>query len=459
MDKNSEYLAISPIDGRYRGQLEKLADYFSEKALFYYRTKVEIFYLIALSNESKIKELKRFTPQERKFLENIYLKFSTADVEKIKDFEKVTKHDMKAVEYFIKDKIKNSRLPRLKKSTEFIHFCLTSEDVNNLAYSLMLKKGVNNVYVPVLEDLIKKLLVKARKYKKAAMLSRTHGQPATPTTFGKELAVFVARLRRQENILRNIKLLGKFNGATGNWAAHKAAYPDVNWPFLSKHLIQSLELEQNLFTTQIESHDSAAEMYDTLRRINNIILDFDQDMWMYISRDLLSQKSKKGEVGSSTMPHKTNPINFENSEGNLQIANTYLAFLSDKLMKSRMQRDLSDSTVLRNQGMAVAHSLLGIKSTVAGLNKIEVNKQKMVDEINDNPEVLAEAIQVVMRKAGVDEPYEKLKELTKGKEVTMETIYEFVDTLDIPSAEKTKLKKLKPENYYGLSEQIVNWIK
>ncbi|MFH1536977.1 MAG: adenylosuccinate lyase [Patescibacteria group bacterium] len=454
MDNECEYNAISPIDGRYKGQLTKLADYFSEKALFYYRLKVEVEYLIALSNESKIKELKRFSSTEKSFLRKIYEGFSVNDVAKIKKIEDTTKHDVKAVEYYIKENIQRSKHANLKKNIEFIHFALTSEDVNNLSYSLMLKEGVKNVYLDELEGLIKNLTKKAKRDANSAMLAMTHGQPATPTTFGKELTVYVKRLARQFEQLENHKLMGKLNGATGNFAAHSIAYPSVNWFNFSKKFVEDLGLESNLFTTQIESHDSASELFDILKRINNIIIDLDQDFWMYISRNLLAQKTKRGEVGSSTMPHKTNPINFENSEGNLQLANSLLTFMGDKLMKSRMQRDLTDSTVLRNQGVVIAHSLLGVLNTVKGLDRCTVNQLKMLEELEDNPEVLAEAVQIILRKAGVDKPYEKMKQLTKGKDITLSTIRKFVENLDISVPDKKRLLSLEPEDYTGLSEKL-----
>jgi len=459
MNKDSEFLAISPIDGRYREQIEKLSAYFSEMALFKYRVKIEILYLLALANEAQFKEFARLSPVEKKFLENIYKRFSLKDLARIKKIEEKTHHDVKAVEYFIKGKIARSNHKKLKDGSEFVHFALTSEDVNNLAYSLMMKDAIDDPYKKELAGLIKYLLVFVKKYKDTPLLSLTHGQPATPTTFGKEFAVFVARLKRQQKQLHELKLQGKLGGAVGNWAAHMVAYPKINWIEFSKKFISNLGLEPNLLTIQIEPHDSLAELFDILKRINNIIIDLDQDLWSYTSRGLFVQEVKAGEVGSSTMPHKMNPIFFENSEGNLQVANAMLIFLGDKLTKSRMQRDLTDSTVLRNQGVAVAHCLLGIRSLHKGLKRISINNIKAFEELEDNPEVLAEAIQILLRKAGVEKPYEKIKQLTRGKEISINSIHKFIDTLDISNKDKAALKKLKPEDYTGLSSKLTNLVK
>jgi adenylosuccinate lyase len=442
---------ISPIDGRYQNQVSELGQFFSESSLARNRVRVEVSYLISLSSEKKIKELKRFDSQTTKQLNNLWQKFSAKDAQRIKQIEKTTNHDVKAVEYFIKEKTK-----RLKFNQEFIHFALTSEDINNLAHTLQFKEALTNVYLPALDKLLKNLQKLAKANKNIGMLALTHGQPATPTTLGKELAVFCFRLKRQINSLKNQKFYGKLNGASGCWAAHQFAYPPINWLQFSRKFVESLGLKFNPLTTQIESHDSLAESYDNIRRINNILIDFNRDIWFYISRGVFKQKVKKGEVGSSTMPHKVNPINFENSEGNLGIANALLNFLSNKLTISRMQRDLTDSTVIRNQGVALAHSLLGIKSILKGLDKLQMNKKVIQFELDNNSEVLAEAIQTILRKAGHPKPYEKLKELTRGKKIDQQTIKEFIQNLDINEDEKTKLLKLKPESYIGLAGKLVD---
>ncbi|MFA6027735.1 MAG: adenylosuccinate lyase [Patescibacteria group bacterium] len=440
--------SISPLDGRYRKNLEELAAYYSEMALMKYRVKIEVLYLLALSKEKGIKELKLSSSDKNK-LAKIYENFTEADAKKIKEIEKTTNHDVKAVEYFIKSKV----------NSEFVHFALTSEDINNLAYSLMLKDGINNVLLPTIIKLQKKLKELATKYRSVSLLALTHGQPATPTTIGKELAVFASRLNRQIKNLKTIKLQGKFSGATGNWAAHTVACPNVNWLNFSRKFVTSLGLEPNFLTTQIENHDSLAETYDAVRRINNIVRDLDQDMWLYISRGIFKQQNKKGEIGSSAMPHKINPIFFENSEGNAGMANAILSFLSDKLPVSRMQRDLTDSTVLRNQGSAVSYSILAYKNTLKALDRVEVDKETCATELNKHWEVLAEAIQTVLRKYQVEAPYEKLKELTRGQEITKESMSLFIDSLDLPKSEKQKLQKLSPALYTGLSAHLTKLLR
>lgn len=439
--------SISPLDGRYRKNVEELDIYFSEMALMKYRVKVEVLYLLALAKVVKIGKINKTK------LIFLYEKFSLSDAEKIKKIEKTTNHDVKAIEYYIK-----SQSPISNFQKEFIHFALTSEDVNNLSYSLMLQDGVREVIVPAIKLLNKKIKELAKKYKDIPLLSFTHGQPATPTILGKEMAVFVNRLNRQINNLENIKLLGKLNGATGGYAAHVIAYPKINWLNFSKNFIKSLGLEPNLITTQIESHDSLAEMYDAISRINNIIRDLDCDMWLYISRKIFKQQNKKGEIGSSAMPHKINPIFFENSEGNIGLANALLDFLSNKLPVSRMQRDLTDSTVLRNQGTALAYSLLAYKNTLKALERVEVDKETCQKELNEHWEVLAEAIQTILRKIGYNAPYEKLKELTRGKRIDKYAIAEFIESLDISKSEKQKLKKLTPSSYTGIAKKIVDLI-
>ncbi len=449
----SQLDSISPIDGRYYEKLKELSNYFSESALMRYRILVEINYLIALSDEKGVKELRRFDDKEKKLIKNIYNNFSPKDAEKIKEIEKTTDHDVKSVEYFIKEKLEGTSL---EKEMEFIHFALTSEDINNLAYTLMLKDFLYDIYIPDASGLILKLKELAIENKEVAMLSLTHGQPATPTTLGKEIAVFHRRLLRQFKNLKSVIFLGKFGGATGNWAAHNIAYPEVDWIEFSHNFVESLELEFNPLTKQIENHDSMVEAYDVIRHINNILIDFDRDMWMYISRRIFKQQSKSGEVGSSAMPHKINPIYFENSEGNCGLSNAYLQFLSNELTTSRMQRDLTDSTVLRNQGVAMAHSILAIRNTLKGLSKVAVDHESIEYELNQHWEVIAEAIQNVLRKLGEEMPYEKLKKLTRGQRVDPDKIKKFIEDLNIDKKEKQKLLDLTPDKYIGLSAKLVN---
>ncbi len=445
---------IAPIDGRYQKQIEGLGGYFSEMALQKYRLLVEVEYFISLSKEKTIKELPTLSIANQKELRKIYENFSLTDAKKIKNIEKVTNHDVKAIEYFLKD-----RLPKnLNKYSEFIHFGLTSEDINNLSFSLMLKDGIKNIIIPEISTLLKILKQLSKKYQNISLLSLTHGQPATPTTLGKEIAVFYNRINQSLDNLKNIKLNGKFSGATGNFAALVVAYPQVNWINFSKKFISQFGFTSNLLTTQIEPHDSICSTFDNVAHINNIIKDLNQDMWLYISRGIFKLKKKAGEVGSSTMPHKVNPINFENSEGNLGLANSILRFLSDKLPISRMQRDLTDSTTLRNQGVALGYSLLAYQNTIKGLEKLEINKKAIEQELNNHWEVLAEPIQTVLRKIGIDKPYEKLKELTRGERITKETISSFIKNLEIPKSEKEKLLKLTPKNYTGLSKNLSNLI-
>lgn len=438
--------AVSPIDGRYREKLKDLSSYFSELALINYRVKIEALYLIELAKIGVARKLKK---KERDFLASLFKKFALQDAQKVKEIEKVTNHDVKAIEYFIKEKIKNTSLADLQ---EYIHFALTSEDVNNLAYSLMIKECLQEVYLPCLHKLIKQISLLASRYKKVAMLAHTHGQPASPTTLGKELSVFVHRLKTQVRLFP--RLTGKLNGAVGNYNAHTIAFPKIDWLKISQNFINSLGLQPNLITTQIENHDTWAQLFQTMVRINNILIDFNQDLWTYISLDYLKQKTVKGEVGSSTMPHKINPIDFENSEGNLGVANSLLNHLAQKLPISRLQRDLSDSTVCRNIGVALAHSLLAFKSTQKGLEKIEVNQKIINQNLQNHPEVLAEAIQVILRREGLKMPYESLKKLTRGKRVTLNRFHRFIDSLKISAKIKRELKKIRPENYLGLAEEL-----
>ena len=440
---------ISPLDGRYTNSIKDLSAYFSESALMGYRLKIEIEYLIALGNKKRIKELPPFSKTEQSRLRKIYQNFNSTDAEKIKEFETTTNHDVKAIEYYIQGKVKKSLHP-------WIHFALTSEDVNNLSYSLMWQDGLKQIYLPTLQSVNKELKKLARKYKGSSMLALTHGQAATPTTFGKELAVFCARLDRQISQIKSHTLLGKFGGATGTWSAHMAAYPKVNWIRFASKFIKSLGLDPNLITTQIEPHDSLAESFHQMVRVNSILTDLCRDMWSYISRGILGQKKVAGEVGSSTMPHKINPIQFENAEGNMGIANALLNHLATKLPVSRMQRDLTDSTTLRNQGVALGHSYLAIQNIIKGLNRITINKTQMVNELNNHWEVLGEAVQTVLRKSGKQDAYEQLKTLTQGQSINAESMAEFVSNLKISDEDRRTLINMTPENYIGLASKLVN---
>jgi adenylosuccinate lyase len=440
---------ISPLDGRYTNSIKDLSAYFSESALMGYRLKIEIEYLIALGNKKRIKELPPFSKTEQSRLRKIYQNFNSTDAEKIKEFETTTNHDVKAIEYYIQGKVKKSLHP-------WIHFALTSEDVNNLSYSLMWQDGLKQVYLPTLQSVNKELKKLARKYKGSSMLALTHGQAATPTTFGKELAVFCARLDRQISQIKSHTLLGKFGGATGTWSAHMAAYPKVNWIRFASKFIKSLGLDPNLITTQIEPHDSLAESFHQMVRVNSILTDLCRDMWSYISRGILGQKKVAGEVGSSTMPHKINPIQFENAEGNMGIANALLNHLATKLPVSRMQRDLTDSTTLRNQGVALGHSYLAIQNIIKGLNRITINKTQMVNELNNHWEVLGEAVQTILRKTGKQDAYEQLKTLTQGQSINAESMVEFVAGLKISDEDKRTLINMTPENYIGLASKLVD---
>ncbi|HIB80107.1 MAG TPA: adenylosuccinate lyase [Candidatus Marinimicrobia bacterium] len=442
---------ISPLDGRYANSIAELSKYFSESALMGYRLKVEIEYLIALSNEKSINDLPPFSKDEQERLRKIYQNFNLVGAEKVKEIEATTNHDVKAIEYYIQGKVKKSLHP-------WIHFALTSEDVNNLSYSLMWQDGLKQVYQSSLQLVNKELKKLARKYKEASMLALTHGQPATPTTFGKELAVFCSRLDRQIGQIKSHILLGKFSGATGTWSAHVAAYPNVNWRRFASKFIKSLGLKPNLITTQIESHDSLAESFHQVVRINSILTDLCRDMWSYISRGILVQKKVAGEVGSSTMPHKINPIQFENAEGNMGIANGLLNHLATKLPISRIQRDLTDSTTLRNQGVALGHSYLALQNILKGLSRITINKVQMSAELNNHWEVLGEAIQTILRKSGKQDAYEQLKSLTQGQSINAESMAEFVSGLKISDEDKQTLLELTPELYTGLSSKLVDLI-
>ena len=416
-----------------------------------YRLMIEVEYLIALANEKKIKELSNLSDKQKTNLRKLYKNFSDADATQIKSLEKTTMHDVKSVEYFLQ-----SKLP--KKIHPWVHFSLTSEDVNNLSYSLMWKDAVKDVYFSSLIQIQKSIKSLAKKYKKTSMLSLTHGQPATPTTFGKELAVFGSRLNRQIDQIKTHKLMGKFGGTTGTWSAQLVAYPNVNWINFATKFIRTLGLNPNIITTQIEPHDSIAESFHQIIRVNTILTDLCRDMWSYISRNVLIQKKVAGEVGSSTMPHKINPIQFENAEGNMGISNAILIHLSTKLPISRMQRDLTDSTTLRNQGVALSHSYLALINILNGLSRITINQSKIKSELNEHWEVLAEAIQTILRKSGKTDAYEQLKLLTRGKKIDQEVITQFVSSLSISSEDKETLLSLCPESYIGLSPQLAEMI-
>ena len=443
-------LAISPIDGRYSNKCSELQEIFSEFGLIKRRVLVECTWLEALCDDKRIKECKSLSAKERAALRKIAAEFSLKDAQRIKDIEKTTNHDVKAVEYFLKEKVKRTSL---NSRTEFIHFGCTSEDINNMSHALMLRDG-QKVLRGAMDDMTKIIAQMAKTYAKVPMLAHTHGQPASPSTVGKELAVVSQRLKRQAGEIDRLVMPAKMNGAVGNFNAHLSAYPDVDWERLSGKVIRTLGLRQNRLTTQIESHDGIAELFDAIQRWNSVLLDFDRDVWMYVSMGYFKQRTIKGEIGSSTMPHKVNPIDFENSEGNLGLANAVMGFMARKLAISRMQRDLTDSTTLRNMGVGFGYTLIAIRSTVKGLGKLELNKERLADDLDHNWEVLAEPIQTVMRKVGMDHPYERLKELTRGRRVNAEIMREFVKALPLPKADKERLMKLTPSTYIGLAAQL-----
>lgn len=440
--------AISPIDGRYRDKVESLSNYFSESALIRYRVMVEVEYFISLC-ELPLPQLGDFNSSQFDALREIYLDFTPEDAQQVKDIEKITNHDVKAVEYFIKEKFDALHLEKYK---EFIHFGLTSQDINNTSIPCSFRDAVNNVYYPAIDELIAKLDELAEEWKEVPMLAKTHGQPASPTRLGKEIKVFTYRLGRQLELLKKVAISGKFGGATGNFNAHHIAYPEIDWAeFGNQFLSQKLKLERESYTTQISNYDNFAALFDNLRRINTILIDLDRDFWSYISMAYFKQKIKAGEVGSSAMPHKVNPIDFENSEGNLGIANALFDHLSNKLPISRLQRDLTDSTVLRNIGVPLAHTIIAVKSTLKGLNKLIINKDALEKDLEKNWAVVAEAIQTILRREGYPNPYETLKALTRtNNKITHESIAEFIDTLDIPETLKETLKQITPSNYTGI---------
>jgi adenylosuccinate lyase len=447
----SQLSAISPVDGRYGSKTESLRPIFSEYGLIRHRVIVEVRWLQALAQHPGIGEVPPLGQHAEHVLNDIIEKFSEQDAQRVKNIERTTNHDVKAVEYFLKEKIAGNA--ELEAVSEFIHFACTSEDINNLAYALMLREARNQALLPLLDDVIHTITALAQEYANQPMLSRTHGQTASPTTVGKEMANVVARLHRQREQYAAVPMLGKINGAVGNYNAHLVAYPDVDWPAFAEQFISELGLEFNPYTTQIEPHDYMAEQFDALGRFNTVLIDFCRDVWGYISIGYFRQKTVAGEVGSSTMPHKVNPIDFENAEGNLGIANALFAHFAAKLPVSRWQRDLSDSTVLRNVGVAVAHCVIACESCLKGIGKLQINEQRTAADLDNSWEVLAEALQTVMRRYGIEKPYEKLKDLTRDREVNQATLQEFLQTLELPEAVRQELAALTPATYTGNAGQ------
>ena len=451
--------ALSPLDGRYASKCDALRPFLSEFGLIHARVTVEVRWLQALANHPEIVEVPAFTAETNAALDAIVAQFSEEDANRIKEIERTTNHDVKAVEYFLKEKIAN--IDELKNAGEFIHFACTSEDINNLSHALMLKNG-RDVLVASMQQIIDAIVVLAEKHAEQPMLSRTHGQTASPTTLGKEMANVAYRLARQIKQFQNVELLGKINGAVGNYNAHLSAYPNINWPAHSQAFVESLGLDFNPYTTQIEPHDYMAELFDALRRFNTILIDFNRDVWGYISLGFFKQKLKDGEVGSSTMPHKVNPIDFENSEGNLGLANAVLAHLGEKLPISRWQRDLTDSTVLRNMGVGFAQSLIAFEACLKGIGKLELNAARILEDLDNAQEVLAEPIQTVMRRYNVEKPYEKLKALTRGQAMTREMMVDFVNGNEleaVPAADRARLAEMTPASYTGNAAEQAKQIK
>ena len=444
--------AISPLDGRYASKTADLQKYFSEYALIYYRVLVEIRWFQHIAKREDIAECRNLTEEENQILEEILLNFSEDDALRVKEIEKTTNHDVKAVEYLLKEKLSGTVL---EKASEWIHFACTSEDINNLSYALMLRDSIKKVILPTYDVILETLEQKSIEWKSIPLLSLTHGQSASPTTLGKTIFVFAARLSAQLAQLESQDFLGKINGATGNFNAHVIAYPDANWLEISQSFVEGLGLQWNPFTDQIDPHDFIAEISHICSRSNTILIDFSRDIWGYIARGVFGQKTKEGEIGSSAMPHKVNPIDFENAEGNFGMANALFGFFADKLPISRWQRDLTDSTVLRNLGVSFGHTILALQSLNKGISKLKEKPENMKAELDKNVEVLAEAVQTVMRKHSMEKPYEKLKELTRGKKLTIEGYKEFVSKLDLPADEIEKLLKLTPSTYVGIAEKIV----
>ncbi len=443
----SSLSAVSPIDGRYGGKTVALRDVFSEFGLIKRRVQVEVRWLQSLSRHSDIAEVPALSPTANKSLEAILDDFTEVDARRIKDIESTTNHDVKAVEYFLKERFAGNA--ELEAVSEFVHFACTSEDINNLSHALMLRDGIHGVLLPEMHNIVAALVSLAQDAAEAPMLARTHGQTASPTTMGKEIANVVARLQRQLEQVSQIEYLGKINGAVGNYNAHLSAYPDVDWQAHAEQFVTSLGLSWNPYTTQIEPHDYMAELFDAIARFNTVLIDFDRDIWGYISLGYFKQRTVAGEVGSSTMPHKVNPIDFENSEGNLGLANAVFQHLAAKLPISRWQRDLTDSTVLRNMGVGAGYSLIAYQASLKGISKLQLNEQRLAEDLDNSWEVLAEPIQTVMRRYGIEKPYEKLKELTRGQDMSKELIQDFVSKLAIPEAAKADLLKMTPASYIG----------
>jgi len=450
----SALTALSPLDGRYAQKVAELSPCFSEFALLKYRLLVEVEWFIALSEAPAIAELRPLTLVESNFLRSLVTRFNQIEAAEVKAIERITNHDVKAVEYYLKQKLAGTSLASL---SEFIHFACTSEDINNLAHALMLKQGVGEIWLDAARQTIDAIDALAQRYKTTPMLAHTHGQPASPTTVGKEMAVFGHRLRRQWRQIQSQEYLGKINGATGNFNAHQFAYPAVDWPQFAQAFVEDkLALTYNPLTTQIESHDYMAELFQAMIRFNTIVLDFDRDVWLYISRGYFKEQLVAGEVGSSTMPHKVNPIDFENSEGNMGLSNALLSFMAHKLPVSRWQRDLSDSTVIRNMGTAVGYSLLALKSTLKGIGKLLVNEDLLQTDLDNTWEVLTEAVQTVMRKAGIENSYEQLKTISRGQRITQAALIEFLQELPVPEDDKTRLLRLSPANYIGQAGNLAS---
>lgn len=451
----SALTAVSPVDGRYGSKTISLRSIFSEYGLLKYRTVVEVRWLQKLAATQSIAEVATLSAEANQFLDNIAANFNEEDAMRIKEIERTTNHDVKAVEYFLKEKV--AELPELHAINEFIHFACTSEDINNTSHALMLKEARDTVILPEIRNVIDAIKALANEYRDVPLLSRTHGQPASPSTMGKEMANVAYRMERQYKQIENVEILAKINGAVGNYNAHLSAYPDVDWHAFSEEFItESLGVNWNPYTTQIEPHDYIAELFDAIARFNTILLDFDRDVWGYIALGHFKQKTIAGEIGSSTMPHKVNPIDFENSEGNLGLANAIFSHLAQKLPVSRWQRDLTDSTVLRNLGVGCGYAIIAYTSTLKGISKLEINRAALEAELDKNWEVLAEPVQTVMRRYGIEKPYEKLKELTRGKRINGEGMRAFIDGLEIPADEKVRLKEMTPANYIGQAIELTD---
>ncbi len=451
----SALTAVSPVDGRYGSKTISLRSIFSEYGLLKYRTVVEVRWLQKLAATQSIAEVATLSAEANQFLDDIAANFNEEDAMRIKDIERTTNHDVKAVEYFLKEKVAD--VPELHAINEFIHFACTSEDINNTSHALMLKEARDTVILPEIRNVIDAIKALANEYRDVPLLSRTHGQPASPSTMGKEMANVAYRMERQYKQIENVEILAKINGAVGNYNAHLSAYPDVDWHAFSEEFItESLGVNWNPYTTQIEPHDYIAELFDAIARFNTILLDFDRDVWGYIALGHFKQKTIAGEIGSSTMPHKVNPIDFENSEGNLGLANAIFSHLAQKLPVSRWQRDLTDSTVLRNLGVGCGYAIIAYTSTLKGISKLEINRAALEAELDKNWEVLAEPVQTVMRRYGIEKPYEKLKELTRGKRVDGEGMRAFIDGLEIPEDEKVRLKEMTPANYIGQAIELTD---